>query len=80
MEGQWGNCNSNCGKGKILSSTQYGQSQVTNATTASKLRYPESALWQYRLWSFQVRDTKFERFLAKNQLQSNDITKLGELE
>ena len=25
-------------------------------------------LWQYRLWTFQVRDTKLERFLAKNQL------------
>ena len=31
--------------------------------------------WQYRLWSFQRRDTKFERFLAKNQLYSNEITK-----
>ena len=25
-------------------------------------------LWQYRLWSFQGRDTKLERFLTKNQL------------
>ena len=25
-------------------------------------------LWQYRLWSFQGRNTKSERFLAKNQL------------
>ena len=24
-------------------------------------------LWQYRLWSFQGRDTKLEKFLAKNQ-------------
>ena len=24
-------------------------------------------LWQYRLWSFQGRDTKLERFLDKNQ-------------
>ena len=24
-------------------------------------------LWHYRLWSFQGRDTKLERFLAKNQ-------------
>ena len=30
-------------------------------------------VWQYRLWSFQVRDTKLERFLAKNQLESNEI-------
>ena len=32
-------------------------------------------LWQYRLWSFQGRDTKLEEFLAKNQLQSNEIIK-----
>ena len=25
-------------------------------------------LWQYRLWSFQGRDTKLEGFLAQNQL------------
>ena len=25
-------------------------------------------LWQYRLWSFQERDTKSERFFAKSQL------------
>ena len=37
-------------------------------------------LWHYWLWSFQGRDTKLERFLAKNQLQSNEITKFGELE
>ena len=30
-----------------------------------KMVYP---LWQYRLWSFQGRDTKLERFVAKNQL------------
>ena len=24
-------------------------------------------LWQYRLWSFQTRGTKLERFLPKNQ-------------
>ena len=30
-------------------------------------------IWQYRLWSFQGRDTKLERFLAKNQLKSNEI-------
>ena len=32
-------------------------------------------LWHSRLWSFQGRDTKLERFLAKNQLYSNEITK-----
>ena len=30
-------------------------------------------LWQYRLWSFQGRDTKFEMFLAKHQLLTNEI-------
>jgi hypothetical protein len=25
-------------------------------------------VWQYRLWSFQVRDKKIEWFLSKNQL------------
>ena len=34
-----------------------------------------SKVWHYRLWSFQERDTKLERFLAKNQLHSNEITK-----
>ena len=28
---------------------------------------PSSSVWQYQLWSFQGRDTKLERFLAKNQ-------------
>jgi hypothetical protein len=32
-------------------------------------------LWHFRLWSFQGRDTKLERFLAKKQLYSNAITK-----
>ena len=31
-------------------------------------------IWHFRLWSFQGRDTKLERFLAKNQLYSNEIT------
>ena len=30
--------------------------------------YASWTLWHYRLWSFQGRDTKLERFLAKNQL------------
>ena len=37
-------------------------------------------VWQYRLWSFQGRDTKLDRFLAKNQLFSNEITKFGGLQ
>ena len=28
---------------------------------------PGSSLWHYRLWSFQGRDTKLERFFHKNQ-------------
>ena len=35
--------------------------------------YQVSYLWQYGLWSFPGRDTKLERFLAKNQLLSNEI-------
>ena len=31
--------------------------------------------WHSRVWSFQGRDTKLERFLAKDQLYSNEITK-----
>ena len=37
-------------------------------------------LWQYRLWSFQGRDTNLERFLVKNQLLSNEIIEFWELE
>ena len=29
---------------------------------------PPYIIWQYRLWSFQGRNTKLVRFLAKNQL------------
>ena len=39
-----------------------------------------SWLWQYRLGSFQERDTKLERFLANNQLYSNKTTKFWKLE
>ena len=35
----------------------------------------DQGLWHSRLWSFQGRDTKLERFLAKNQLHLNEITK-----
>ena len=34
---------------------------------------PTQILWQYRLRSFQGKDTKVERFLTTNQLQSNEI-------
>ena len=33
-------------------------------------------LWQYQLWSFQGKDTKLERFLAKNQFLKPFITKM----
>ena len=46
----------------------------------SKTRFDGHSLWQYRLWSFQERDTKLERFLAKKRLKSNEITKLWWLE
>ena len=32
-------------------------------------------VWHSRLWTFQGRDTKLERFLAKIQLYSNEIIK-----
>ena len=32
-------------------------------------------VWHFRLCSFQGRDTELKRFLAKNQLYSNEITK-----
>ena len=28
---------------------------------------PPPEVWQYRLWSFQMGDTKLERFLPNNQ-------------
>ena len=37
-------------------------------------------VWHSRLWTFQGRDTKLERFLAKNKLFSNEIIKFGKLE
>ena len=33
----------------------------------STIKQQEWSLWQYGLWSFQTRDTKFERLLHKNQ-------------
>ena len=42
-------------------------------------RCDESRLWQYRLWRFQGRDTKLQRFLAKTQLQSNEIIEFCKL-
>ena len=37
--------------------------------------YRHQQVLQYRLWSFQGGDIKLERFLAKSQLYSNEITK-----
>ena len=36
-------------------------------------------LWHSRLWSFQGRDTKLERFMAKNQLSNFENWSNGEL-
>ena len=41
----------------------------------SRLSLLTSLLWHFRLWSFLDRDTRLERFLAKNQLYSNEITR-----
>ena len=39
-----------------------------HVTAKSTHEHARCILWQYRLWSFQGRDTKLERILAKNQL------------
>ena len=42
------------------------------------LYYVVYSIWQYRLWSFQRRDTNLERFLTKNQLYWNyQIWRIG---
>jgi hypothetical protein len=33
--------------------------------------------WQYGLWSFQTGDTKFERFLSKNQHTQTKLLSFG---
>ena len=48
--------------------------KITN-TVSTTTFFGLCTLWHSRLWSFQGRDTKLERFLAKNQLHSNEITK-----
>ena len=42
-------------------------SKVQQSSVTKSLSGQKSVLWQYQLWSFQERDTKLERFLAKNQ-------------
>ena len=39
---------------------------VYTAIGSFKNRWLTSIIWQYRLWSFQTRGTKLERFLLKN--------------
>jgi hypothetical protein len=51
--------------------TMVGNGKVANNGQKANVQ----VLWHYRLWSFQGRYTKLERFLAKNQLYSNEITK-----
>jgi hypothetical protein len=65
------------GEGKIISSFSRGwyssavtemENIVTSGMESLTLEYnTRNMLWQYRLWSFQGRDTKLDRFLAKNQ-------------
>ena len=40
----------------------------------AQLMSSDSKVWQYRLWSFQGRDTKLERFLAKNQQDKRKLS------
>ena len=47
-----------------IKTDQLGQKELSNGPTTNV----SSRLQQYRLWSFQERNTKLERFLAKNQL------------
>ena len=51
----------------------------THILESSNSHFEPCALWHFRLWSFQGRDTKLEKFSAKNQLYSNEITKFWEL-
>ena len=56
--------------GLVLATT----AQPTNNAAEEKGKYSAdcqsdgSILWHYRLWNFQGRGTKLERFLPKNQL------------
>ena len=54
--------------------------KIKNATSKKGFLTPLCIIWHFRLWSFQGRNTKLERFLAKNQPYSNEITKFWELE
>ena len=40
----------------------------------AQLMSSDSKVWQYRLWSFQGRDTKLERFLGKNQQDKRKLS------
>ena len=60
---------------------------ITTKSKAKKLKsdcfFPfalELVLWQYRLRSFQERNTKLERLLPENELLSNEIIEFRELE
>ena len=46
-----------------IKTDQLGQKELSNGPTTNV----SSRLWQYRLWSFQGRNTKLERILHKNQ-------------
>ena len=53
---------------------QYNTTEIWSLQAAWHQSF-QYILWHSRLWSFQDRDTKLERFLAKNQLYSNEIIK-----
>ena len=55
-------------------------SKLFNKDKMMRSHFVFCLLWHSRLWSFQGKDTKLERFLAKNQLYSNEITKFWKLE
>ena len=45
----------------------------------TSIRYIECMLWQYRLWSFQERDTKLKRFLDRNEYTQRKALKFENL-
>ena len=44
-----------------------GHSELQLLSNTTNRSYQTFAVWQYGLWSFQMRDTELERFLPKNQ-------------
>ena len=42
-------------------------------TSSLQIKTQVCRVWQYRLWSFHMGDTKLERFLLKNQLTQRKL-------